>query len=332
MIWMVHRAYMDDHTLVDFNFSGLEMPLPHVEYRIAPKLMEALATNTHIENLLLSGSNMQKPSGPQLAEALQKNTTLKHLNIESNNLDQDSIRAMMVALELNSKTALNTFRFQNQSGISNYFGRPVEEALCQLMRTNKTLCRIGVAIQDANSRDVINRATMRNVDLERRRKKGGGNPMDEVAAEVKATLKGVTLEKAPEDKQAFEIFGDADEGKQNNLTLARKAFAEQARVPTQQQFQAYARNQGKSLNFKDAKEIVDAGRTKALNGAVGTEVTITDIYGVESKGILRGHTHKNTNWELDIWVGDAKRYNYTSTKDPEIKIGATFGEWLTHAS
>merc|ERR1712172_90474 len=158
---------MDDETLVDFNFSGLEMPLPHVEYRIAPKLMEALATNTHIETLLLSGSNMQKPSGPKMAEALQKNTTLKNLNIESNNLDQESIRLMVAALQNNDKTALHTFRFQNQHGIHNFFGRPVEEALCQMMRTNKTLCKIGCAIQDANSRDVINRATMRNIDLER---------------------------------------------------------------------------------------------------------------------------------------------------------------------
>lgn len=332
MIWMVHRAYMDDESLVDFNFSGLEMPLPHVEERIAPKLMEALATNTHIETLLLSGSNMQKPSGPKMALALQKNTTLKHLNIESNNLDQNSIREMMVNLELNTKTTLNTFRFQNQHGISNYFGRPVEEALCQLMRSNRTLCRIGCAIQDANSRDVINRATMRNVDNERRKNKVGGNAMDDVVAEVKATLKGVTLEKAPEDKQAFEVFGDPDEGKQNNLTLARKAFAEMARVPTQQQFQAYGKNQGKALNFKDAKEIVDAGRMKALNGAVGTEITITDIYGADSKGILRGFTQKNTNWALDIWVGDTKRYSYTTSKDPEIKVSAAFGEWLTHAS
>lgn len=308
------------------------MPLPHVEERIAPKLMLALATNTHIETLLLSGSNMQKPSGPKMADALQKNTTLKNLNIESNNLDQDSIRAMMVALSLNDKTSLNIFRFQNQHGIQNFFGRPVEESLCELMKKNKTICKIGCAIQDANSRDVINRATMRNIDLERRRRKGGGDAADEVAAEVKPVLKGVTLEKAPDDKQAFEVFGDQNEAKQANLTLARQCFAHMSRVPTQSQFQAHVKTHGKSVNFREAKEIVDAGRMMALNGAVGTEVTITDIYGADSKGILRGITQKNTNWALDIWVGDAKRYSFTSTKDPEIKVGAAFGEWLSHAS
>lgn len=332
MIWMVHRAYMDDETLVDFNFSGLEMPLPHVEQRIAPKLMEALATNTHIENLLLSSSNMQKPSGPQMANALQKNTTLKILNIESNNLDQESIRGMMVALQLNEKTVMHTFRFQNQRGVSTYFGRPVEEAMCELMRKNKTICKLGCSIQDANSRDVINRATMRNVDLERRRRKGGGVVVDEVVAESKPSLKGITLSKAPEDKQAFEVFGDANEAKHANLTLARTCFGHMSRIPTQQQFQTHVKTHGKSLAFKEARELVDVARMKTLNAAVGTEITISDIYGVDSKGTLRGVTQKNTNWAFDIWVSDSKRYSYSSTKDPDIKIDGAFAEWLQHAS
>lgn len=332
MIWMVHRAYMDDDTLIDFNFSGLEMPLPHVEHRIAPKLMEALATNTHIENLLLSSSNMQKPSGPQMANALQKNTTLKVLNIESNNLDQESIRSMMVALQLNEKTVLSTFRFQNQRGLNTFFGRPVEEAMCELMRKNKTICKLGCAIQDANSRDVINRATMRNVDLERRRRKGGGVIVDEVVAESKPILKGIKLDKAPEHTQAFEVFGDADEAKQTNFTLARSVFGQMSRIPTQQQFQSQVRTLGKSLAFKEAREVYDAARMKTLLAAVGTEITISDIYGADSTGTLRGVTQKNTNWALDIWVSDSKRYSFTSTKDPEVKIEGAFSAWLQHAS
>lgn len=332
MIWMVHRAYMDDDTLIDFNFSGLEMPLPHVEERIAPKLMQALATNTHIENLLLSSSNMQKPSGPQMANALQKNTTLKVLNIESNNLDQESIRAMMVALQLNEKTVLNTFRFQNQRGLSTYFGRPVEEAMCELMRKNKTICKLGCAIQDANSRDVINRATMRNIDNERRKRKGGGVVVDEVAAESKPILKGIKLDKAPEHTQAFEVFGDANEAKQANFTLARSVFGQMNRIPTQQQFQSQVKTLGKSLAFKEAREVYDAARMKTLLAAVGTEITITDIYGADSKGTLRGVTQKNTNWALDIWVSDSKRYSFTSTKDPDVKIEGSFSDWLQHAS
>merc|ERR1711998_805857 len=31
MIWMVHRAYLDDPSLIDFSFANLQMPLPHLE-------------------------------------------------------------------------------------------------------------------------------------------------------------------------------------------------------------------------------------------------------------------------------------------------------------
>merc|ERR1719329_924593 len=72
MIWMVHRAHLNDSTLVDFNFTHCAMPLPHQEYRVAPKLMKALETNTNIERLVLCHANMQKPQGHELAEALRK--------------------------------------------------------------------------------------------------------------------------------------------------------------------------------------------------------------------------------------------------------------------
>jgi hypothetical protein len=332
MTWMVHRAWMNDEILVDFNFSGLEMPPPHVVWHVAPKLMEAMATNTHIKVLILSQSNMQKPSGLQMAEALQTNTALEHLNIESNNLDQESIRAMVQALAVNNKTSIHTFRCQHQLGISSqFFGRPFEEALCDLMRTNTTLCRIGCDIRDANCLNVVTRATMRNIDLERRRRKGGG-ASSEVAAEVKPVLKGVKLEEAPYDKQAFEVFAHADEGMRANLTEARGAFVELGRVPTQQQFQAHLSQRCKSLNYKEAKEVVDAARMMALRGAIGTEITITDIYSTESKGTLRGVTQNNTNWALNVEVDGTKRYSYTSTQDPEIKVSASFGGWMVRAS
>jgi len=119
----------------------------------------------------------------------------------------------------------------DQHGIHDYFGRPVEEALCELMRQNKTTCKIGCALRDANSLDVVNRAIMRNCDLERRRKKGGGSAADNVAAKEKPILKGITLDKAPEDKQAFEVFGNPDQGKQDNLTAARNALQSLVRSP-----------------------------------------------------------------------------------------------------
>merc|ERR1712176_253718 len=84
MIWMVHRAHLNDPTLVDFNFNNLHMPPPHIEARIAPKLMKAMESNTYIETLSLANSNLMKSQGHELAESLKVNKTLRAVNLESN--------------------------------------------------------------------------------------------------------------------------------------------------------------------------------------------------------------------------------------------------------
>ena len=92
MIWMVHRAFLNDPTLVDFDFSNMHMPPPHIEARIAPKLMTSLATNTCVEVLSLPNANLMKVQGADLAAALAQNRTLRSLNVESNNLDSGAIK------------------------------------------------------------------------------------------------------------------------------------------------------------------------------------------------------------------------------------------------
>jgi len=59
MIWMVHRAWLNDPTLIDFNFNSMHMPEPHLEPRIAPKLVKAMEFNNHVEVLSLSNANVQ---------------------------------------------------------------------------------------------------------------------------------------------------------------------------------------------------------------------------------------------------------------------------------
>merc|ERR1719401_2088641 len=106
MIWMVHRAWLNDPTLTDLNFNNLQMPLPHLEPRVAPKLMKALQHNTNMTALQLVNSNMQKPQGYEMAESLKKNSCLQILNIESNYLDSDAMKAIAVALQESPKSAL----------------------------------------------------------------------------------------------------------------------------------------------------------------------------------------------------------------------------------
>merc|ERR1719333_188830 len=80
MVWMVHRAYLNDPELVELNFNNMHMPPGHMEHRIAPKLMKAMETNTHIECLSLMNSNLQKQQGVELAASLLKNCSLQVLN------------------------------------------------------------------------------------------------------------------------------------------------------------------------------------------------------------------------------------------------------------
>merc|ERR1719343_1641251 len=74
MVWMCHRAWLNDSTLKNFDFSNMQMPLPHDEPKIAPKLMNALATNTNITTLLLANSNFQAPQAMAMGESLRSNT------------------------------------------------------------------------------------------------------------------------------------------------------------------------------------------------------------------------------------------------------------------
>merc|ERR1719210_390193 len=99
MIWMVHRAWLNDPSLTTFNFNTITMPLPHDEPRVAPKLMQAMATNTNITSLLLTDSNLRAPQAHQLAESLRQNHTLQVLHMEQNYIDSDAVRVIALALK-----------------------------------------------------------------------------------------------------------------------------------------------------------------------------------------------------------------------------------------
>merc|ERR1740117_1937666 len=106
MVWMVHRAWLNDPTLIDFSFNSMHMPAPHLEGRIAPKLMKAMQTNSYIEVLSLSNANVQKSTALELAQALRQNCTVRTLNLEANCLDSNSIRELALSITDNSATTL----------------------------------------------------------------------------------------------------------------------------------------------------------------------------------------------------------------------------------
>jgi len=325
MVWMVHRAFLNDPTLTDFNFSNLSMPLPHLEPRIAPKLMKAVETNTSIVKLQLSHSNMQKPQGYELAESLKKNTTVQIINIESNSLDSGCLRAIANALEENPDSGLEQWRFNDQKHIGTCFGRPVEQAIGEMMEKNHRILKLGFNANDAHWRDRIDRAVLRNNDYARRRRKGDRTRSAEEMTAQNKQFKRLLMTEHP-DKESWEVFEDDDEREK----LCRTFMATSPhKLPTKEQLQAYARNQGKPLPYSSVAPLVKEFRKKLVSSIMNCQVKVMDVYGAEFEGVLHGWSEKNENWTLDVWT-ETSRFNFTADSKQTIliEIAADFAEWL----
>merc|ERR1719329_1547110 len=113
MVWMVHRAHLNDPTLIKFDFTNLKMPAGDLHERISPKLVLAMEVNTVIEQLLLPCSNLQGTEAACLAVSLRSNKTLKVLNIDSNKLMPLELESMANAVGF--AQTLQEFRCNNVS-------------------------------------------------------------------------------------------------------------------------------------------------------------------------------------------------------------------------
>jgi len=327
MVWMVHRAWLNDPSLVDVNFSGKLMPPPHNEPRIAPKLIKALEHNTHIVSLQLANSDMMKPQGHELAESLKKNTTLQVLNVEANGLDSACIKDIAEALRENPESSLEQFKFSNQKSLDQFFGRPVEQAMSELMEKNTRIVKLGFVCSDAHWRLTIDRALLRNNDLARRRRKGDANSSleDEVMAQEKPISRLVLT--APPDAAAWEVFDEDDE----RTALVRSYLTASRRLPTKEQLQSFARGRGKSLPYSAVAPLTKSFRAKLLDAVLGCQVEAFDTYGAAFPGTLRAWSEKNEHWCLDVWQteGDAAcaRFNFVADKQPAIEVSQDVAAW-----
>jgi hypothetical protein len=282
MVWMVHRAWLNDPTLEIFDFTNLQMPPPDHEPRVAPKLMKALERNTTITSLLLNNTNLNLKQGRALADSLRVNKTLKILNVDSNYLDASCIKDAATALLENKDSQIEQWRFNGQKGVGEFFGRPVEEAVANLARENKKIVKLGFSCADAHWNDVINKAMIRNGDLARRARKGQvEDKKDEIPAVLKSLGK-VTLLGAP-TKAVWEFF-DIEDAK---LTVARQYVGTNKRLPTKEQLQSFAKAQGTPLKFSDVGPLHKTLRAKMLDSAKDTQVIVEDAYGDGTTGEMR---------------------------------------------
>jgi len=329
MLWMVHRAHLDDPALVDFNFNNLQMPEPHVEERIAPKLVKAMETNTHIKSLSLLNCNLMKPQGVELAASLRYNKTLQVLDVSCNNLDSYAVREIAIALAGNAGNILEQLRVSPQRQVGGFFGRPVEEAMGTLMERNHSIVKLGFECSDANWRNTIDRALLRNNDFDRRRRTEGRLSVDELAELVPA-----------EDRQLFRLTLTTpptepltDAGLANG-SAAHVSFwrfvAEKKHVPDATQLRSFASNSGCAIKYAESAPTIKECRSRLLDLAINTDVTAVDIFQADRVGLMRKWSESNNRWYLDIWTtdGSGKRYAYKTDAELVLHVSLSWAEWL----
>jgi len=317
MIWMVHRAHLDDPTLVDFNFGSMHMPPAHVEPRIAPKLVNAMARNTHIEVLTLSNSNLQKAQGVELATSLRDNKTVKSVNLESNWLDSNAVRELAVAIKENPESSIEHLRFSHQKQMGQFFGRPTEEAVGQMMWQNESIVKLGFECDDAHWRNIIDRSLLRNNDFWRKRH-APPDPEALPTAEERP-LGHIRLLQVPDEspKEVLTKYTVLCEYLDNNL-----------KMPTTLQLQNCAKNSGLQLSYAVAAPMIKELRSWMIGKAIGQEVAVFDIFGTSIKGVLRAWSAEHDNWSVEIRTDEGRRCTFRSSKDPAFSVSEEWVDWL----
>lgn len=200
MVWMVHRAYLNDPSLIKFDFTNLKMPDGDLEPRVAPKLAVAMEKNTSIEHLLLGCSNLQDGEAAILAVSLRSNATLKVLNIDTNKLQPLTLESIANGTSVNQ--ALQELRCNNCAT-----GRLVTEAFLNALRSNNSLVKLGYAVTDPYFRGEIDKQLTKNNDIARKRRLEEKKRLESGAAAVPETsttskASGYATAKAPQPPHA----------------------------------------------------------------------------------------------------------------------------------
>jgi len=323
MVWMVHRAFLDDPNLKIFDFSNMPMPPPKEEPRIQPKLARSIRTNTSIVTLLLNSSNFKNSTAIGLAKTLKKNSTLEVLNLETNFVDPDGVKAIANQLkESAGSSAIHTWRFSNQMK-GNNMGRPVEEAVAEMLAANNKITKLGFSAQDAHWKNQIDRNLLKNADAARRKRKADKGIPDKVE-EVPATNRTFVKLKfiGEPENAAWEIFDDDNQP----LIMMRRFMTERRMAPTRDQFQAFCRVNEVTMTYKEAVPLIVGFRKKLLDIMVGAIVEATDEAQHTETGTLKSWKEKNDRMTCEIQTDT--RFMFVSTKHIPLGMSDEFADWL----
>jgi len=327
MIWMVHRAWLNDPTLLELNFNNMHMPEPHVEPRIAPKLMKAMQTNSHLEVLSLSNANMQKIQAIELATALCVNCSVRTINLESNCLDSNSVRQLANSIAENSSSVVEQLRFSHQRQMGNiFFGRPAEEAVGMMMQKNMTIVKLGFECDDAHWRNEIDRALLRNNDRMRRRMQGSSDDVEKIVRAEEKSMGQMTLHEVPLASVAPNDFFSE---RSNHHSILRAYMAQNLQLPTPLQLQQYAKSAGTTIPYTQVAPLIKECRAWILQNALDRQAMVVDAFGVTFEGKLSAWNQTNECWSVDINTLGCAKMKFKADKEPVVFLSPVWEDWLS---
>lgn len=181
MLAQVRRVQLNDPALTLLDFSKQVLPTAE-DPRIVHTLFDSLGDNTHLKVLRLNGCRLEGGRCMEiLARSLRRNHTLNTLELENNCFTNKDLMVLFASLA--SFPGLEVLRLVNQhdkSGASDEVftqcgdevGGSVWRTLAEALDRNSSLKTLGLYLNraDAGSRDIINRALIRNTDAARRRR------------------------------------------------------------------------------------------------------------------------------------------------------------------
>mmetsp|Transcript_97852 Transcript_97852/g.276814 ORF Transcript_97852/g.276814 Transcript_97852/m.276814 type:complete len:447 (-) Transcript_97852:59-1399(-) len=189
MIWMVHRVHLNDPTLTVLDFTNLHMPaitgVADSDKRgdlVAPKLVKAIASNRHIEKLILADSNLRSPDGRTLGNSIRENRIVRVLDISSNMLSPSDLEVL--AQGVGASRSIEEFRCDGQhSGDAGRCRNDTLEALLNATKTNKRFVKLNMTIVEPHYNNEITRQIMANNELARLERR---RTMNTLAADERA--------------------------------------------------------------------------------------------------------------------------------------------------
>jgi len=140
MVYQVHRAHLNDPTLTSLDFTNMHMPTQKNEANVAPKLMQSLLHNTHLEALILDNSNLQSVDARILNEVIGNNTTLSVVSLDNNSVSTQCLADLAKALS-DGKSGVRVLQVYNQLSESQGADQ-VETAFLEMFEKNEKIIRI----------------------------------------------------------------------------------------------------------------------------------------------------------------------------------------------